>query len=103
MNQSEALELVLTSVTEVMDRDGVPLPSDLKGETRLFGPQSALDSLGLVNVLLEVEQAVAERIGVTITLASEEALSRSKSPFRTAGTLAEYLVSLLNERHSEGE
>jgi acyl carrier protein len=60
-------------------------------ETILLGRGSPLDSLGLVRFVLATEQALAEKLGVTISLSDEKALSRARSPFRTIQTLADYI------------
>ncbi len=64
-------------------------------ETVLFGRGSGLDSLDLVNLIVGVEERLAERYGVALTLADERAMSRKRSPFRTVATLAEYVCELL--------
>jgi acyl carrier protein len=63
-------------------------------ELTLLGPGSALDSLGLVTLIVDVEQRLADEYDVSITLASENAMSRRQSPFRTVGTLADYITEL---------
>ena len=51
--------------------------------------------MALVNLILDVEDAVRTRFGVSLTLADERAMSQTRSPFRTVGTLAEYINLLL--------
>lgn len=63
---------------------------------RLFGEQGAFDSLGLVQVILEVEDRIESRYGVRLTLASEQAMSRRSSPFRSVASLAEFALELLS-------
>jgi len=63
----------------------------------LFGPGGRLDSLGLVNLLADVEMAVSEEFGCEIVLASERAMSRQYSPFRTAEALAAFAAELVAE------
>ena len=63
--------------------------------TTLFGP-GALDSLGLVSLILDVEQGIAEHQGLRLVLADEHALSRRRSPFRDVATLADYVVTRLD-------
>lgn len=63
-------------------------------ETPLFGKGSPLDSLDLVMFLVEVEARLADRFGVERPLSDDRAMSHERSPFRTIGTLAEYIVSL---------
>lgn len=63
----------------------------------LFGKHAALDSLGLVNLIVTVEGKVAEDLGAAVTLADERAMSRRNSPFRTVETLVDYIEELLSE------
>jgi len=67
-------------------------------ETRLFGGNSNLDSLGLINLIVAVEQNIEDEFDVTITLADERAMSQQTSPFRTVGTLTDYIEMLLGEK-----
>lgn len=67
------------------------------GGNVVFGAGGALDSLGLVNFLADLEYRIAEEYGRELVLASERAMSRSRSPFRDVDTLAAYIVELLNE------
>ena len=66
-------------------------------ETVLFGEGGQLDSLGLVSLIVATERQVEETCGKTIALADEKAMSQNRSPFRTVGTLAEYIGTLLDE------
>jgi acyl carrier protein len=66
-------------------------------ETRLVGSQSALDSLHLVSLIIGIEREVEETFGVALTLADERALSMKESPFRSIGSLADYISTLLKD------
>ena len=63
----------------------------------LLGAGSAVDSLGLVRLILTVERQVEDDLGTAISLTDEKALSLRTSPFRTVGTLVDYIVACLNE------
>jgi len=63
----------------------------------LYGESGKLDSLGLVNLIVAVEEKVEEEFGVRITLVSDEVMSQENNAFETLGTLIRY-VSLLLER-----
>jgi acyl carrier protein len=76
---------------------GEEVPADLGEGTRLVGEQAVLASLALVSLIVEVEQTLEDDFGVTLTLADERALSQRHSPFRTIGTLADYVGQLLAE------
>jgi acyl carrier protein len=63
-------------------------------ETRLFGSQGQLDSLGLVHLIVALEACLAEELDVMVTLADERAMSRKSSPFRSLQTLADFVLEL---------
>ncbi len=90
----EIEQLVLEAVREINER---LLPSQqlsLGLNTVLLGNQSSLDSLGFVDLILDIEQRVRDNFGVSVTLADERAFSLERSPFRDIGSLCQ----LLNER-----
>ena len=64
-------------------------------ETVLFGKDGKLDSLGLVNILVIIEQNIEDDFDVSITMADEKAMSQKYSPFRTIGTLTNYINMFL--------
>lgn len=58
--------------------------------TILFGNGAILDSMGLVNVIIDIESRFLDD-DKEISLTSEQAMSRRNSPFRTIETLADYI------------
>lgn len=75
--------------------DGVHLTDN--PETVLFGLGGSLDSLGLVNFIVAVEQQLEQELALTLTLADERAMARDESPFATLGALTAYAESLARE------
>ena len=73
------------------------LPGATGDNPSIFGQGSALDSLGLVNFLSDLEYRLSEDYGREIVLASERAMSRSRSPFRDVEALTGYVEELLSE------
>ena len=63
----------------------------------IFGGPGALDSLGLVNFLADLEYRLADEFGREVVLASERAMSRQRSPFRDVAALTDYVQELLSE------
>jgi acyl carrier protein len=57
-------------------------------DTPLIGDDSALDSMKLLELCLSLED-IATGLGFEFDWTSEEAMSKSRSMFRTAGTLAD--------------
>ncbi len=92
---------VASAVMSAIEELNQDLPSgavlDLAPDTVLFGRGSRLDSLGLVNLIVAVEGALADELDVEITLADEKAMSQASSPFRTVDTLVDFIVMRLEE------
>ncbi|NCW13267.1 MAG: hypothetical protein EBV82_08955 [Chitinophagia bacterium] len=69
-------------------------------QTRLFGDKADLDSMGLVTLIADLEYDIQQKLGHTVTLVDEKAMSRLTSPFRRVDYLADYLVEVLNTKKS---
>jgi acyl carrier protein len=63
-------------------------------ETLLFGADAPLDSLSLVSVIVDVEQAVSDAAGTEVSLTDDRAMSQEISPFTDVGTLTDYVLSV---------
>jgi len=63
-------------------------------DTILFGEGAALDSLNLVNLVMMVEQNIMMETGTEVLLASEAAMSRKRSPYRSVKALADYAAEV---------
>lgn len=81
-------------VLQMRDGAGAQLPA-LGEETRLIGQGAILDSLGLVSLIVEVEQRLSDELGIHLILADERAMSQKRSPFRSIGALADYIYDLM--------
>jgi acyl carrier protein len=93
--QSDLVSLIVKTVREVGAHGAVPLPAEVDRDTPLFGRQGLLDSMGLVTLVIAVEQAIEDELGVSVSLADAKALSQRASPYRTVGSLAEYAGGLI--------
>ena len=63
-----------------------------------MGEDAVVTSLSLVSFIADVESTLADSYDIDVTLVSEHALSRRRSPFRTIATLADYVVELTKGR-----
>jgi acyl carrier protein len=92
---------IIETIFDVLEVLNPQLPSEQRLEksvdTLLFGKHGRLDSLGLVNLIVAIEEEIEEQFGILITLADEKAMSQKKSPFRTIESLADYIRILLEE------
>ena len=91
--QDRVTEAIYAAIEEV----NLQLPREQRLEkslqTRLFGPDgSGLDSLGLVNLIVLVEQKVEEHAGKSISLVNDEVMSLSDSPFESVAKLSNFIT-----------
>lgn len=91
-------ETALNAMEGAVDEMNLSLPEDKQlskdPDAVLFGPGSLLDSVGLVNLVMAAEQHLGDSTGEDIVLASESAMSRKRSPYRSLRALAEYAVEI---------
>ena len=91
LSRDRILEIVYASVGEFNQRLGPEARLPLEAETLLYGADGPLDSLQLVQLIVATEQRIEDELGVSLTLADERALARKSSPFRSVGTLVDYV------------
>ena len=91
------VDLIIATLKEINPPALAASGIEHTADTRLFGKQGVFDSIGLVSLIVEVEQAVAELTGKAVTLADDRAMSQQHSPFRNVGTLADYTLTLVHE------
>ncbi|OQW78591.1 MAG: hypothetical protein BVN32_06450 [Proteobacteria bacterium ST_bin14] len=78
---------IFAAIAELADNDGV----EITDSTHLLGDGSVLDSMKVVTLCILLEDFAAE-LDFDFDWTSDAAMSRSRSMFRTAGTLvAEFL------------
>jgi acyl carrier protein len=94
---ADATGIVLEALAELNSQRGADEQISTSLESPLFGATAKLDSLGLVTLLLEIEDRGRARFQVSLTLADERAMSESRSPFRTLSALAEYVAQRIAE------
>jgi acyl carrier protein len=81
----------------VFVQSGLAVPDNLTEETVLVGKDAVLDSLGVVSLVVEVEQRIEGEHDVSITLANDKAMSARNSPFRTIGVLTDHVMATVAE------
>lgn len=96
MDRAIALEIVKSCLKEAISQFG---GSDVEvGEdTVIVGQDAVLDSVAVVSLIVDIEQRLEQEHDVSVTLASEKAMSQKNSPFRTAGVLADHVMATIAE------
>ena len=93
LDRQAVVEVILGALQDVLaGAEGEPLAPD--ENTRLIGRSSVLDSMGLVTLIVEVEQRLEDGHDLVVVLADDRAMSQTRSPFLSVGTLADYVLQL---------
>jgi acyl carrier protein len=94
-------DVILKIIYLCVDEINVDLETDGKLEKNeleeIFSADSKLDSMGLVNFVVSIEEKIQEHFNLDVTLADDKAMSQSRSPFRTIGSLADYIENIVNK------
>jgi acyl carrier protein len=96
LERQVALELVRGCVVEALAMVGAP-EQEVTEATVLVGPGTAIDSIAIVSLVVDVEQKLEQDHRVSVTLANDKAMSAKNSPFRTVGVLTDYVLELAAE------
>lgn len=94
MNE-QILECIYAAIDEANEDRGDLPPLEKARRTPIHGTADGLDSLGLINFVVAVEENVERACGTTITLSDDRSLSHEPSPFQTVDTLEQYIDGLL--------
>lgn len=94
MNDSKIQLLVLDAIalTNQSREDSEQIP--VKPDTALYGSQGNLDSMGLVALLIDIEEMLQDE-GFNVSLSDERAMSLANSPFKNVTTLVAHISSLV--------
>lgn len=94
MTPQQIEALVLRSIEQVNMTRVPEAQLQVAPDAPLFGEGSPLDSLGLVSLLIDIEQALEDQ-GVQLVLSDERAMSQARSPFRSVPALVDYIGDAL--------
>jgi acyl carrier protein len=80
-------------------REDLSLPAlqSVNGQTPLLGQGTDMDSMAIVHLIVDLEAQLEETFKKNWILADERALSRKRSPFRSVGDLAEFILETTPE------
>jgi hypothetical protein len=91
MRHEQAVQVIYDAI-DVVNRQ---LPQSRRltksPETIIVGSSGMLDSLGIVNLVLAIEERASEVVGAPVRLLDEGAMLDDSGPFRNVNTLAALL------------
>lgn len=94
-NKFEIIEIVFQSIDEINQQEKLDIPKSV--QSQLYGGSGKLDSLGLVNLIVSIEEKINNKFGLTISLADEKAMSQTNSPFLNVDSIVEYILQIITE------
>jgi acyl carrier protein len=94
MDKNQINEIVFNVINEFLSSNDIQVEGEINKDTALIGSARILDSMGLVNVIVDIETAFLDE-DVEISLTSEAAMSGRISPFRSVGSLCNFIARQL--------
>ena len=95
MNKDDIIEIIYLAIDDYNQINTANLLNkDLN--TLLYGQEGKLDSLGLVNLILAIEERLLDKYNKNISLADDKAFSEKTSPFSNVSILAEFIYKKYN-------
>lgn len=92
VGRDELLAEVLRCVAETNGQLPVDDRVALRADGVLLGDGGALDSLGLINLLVSIEDRMAEHFGVQVSLVDAAVDQEQPETFATVGSLTDWLA-----------
>lgn len=92
MDKAKINEIVINTLKNYCELNGIR--AEINKDTALIGSYKIMDSMGLVNTIVDIETAFLDE-DVEISLTSEAAMSSRISPFRSVGSLCNFIARQL--------
>jgi acyl carrier protein len=96
IDRTVAMKIVLSTLCDAVDQNGGDA-SGVTEETVIVGPGAVIDSIGVVSLIVDIEQRLEMDHQISVTLANDRAMSQRNSPFRTPSVLADHILATESE------
>jgi acyl carrier protein len=94
MNRKQAVQLVIEGLQATVTSPTVGVDEN----TLLISREGwTLDSFGLTSLVIDLESRLLDQYNKSVQIVSDKMFSLDNSPFRTVGTLADFLVQICND------
>lgn len=98
MDKNEVSKIVLQAIELANQSRSDETQIPLSDSTILFGKDGHLDSMALVSLLMDIEDALQDQ-GISVSLSDEKAMSQTRSPFKNIESLSEYISQVIAEQN----
>lgn len=95
--RDDILSLVYAAIDDVNAQAGETV-IEKNPEAALLGGDKGVDSLTFVNLVVAIEEQVQSALKKSIVLVDEDSMALQEHPFRTVGTLADYVGKVVEKQ-----
>jgi len=90
-------ELVMDNLKSIIEENYDDINVELKLETEIFGETAIIDSLGLVDLIVALEEHLMDEYDIDIIVVDESSIIDVDSPFKSIRSLSNLIFSRINE------
>ena len=87
-------EIILEAIANINEELKIQELQSVDENTQIF---ELLDSLGTLDLILELESMLEDETGEYIAIANEHSMDKDKTPFKTLETLQEYVDTRIKD------
>ena len=98
MNKKKLINVILSEINTICEETNI-IVKELNKNTEIFGEGSILDSLGLVTLVVKLEDYILEKEGQEIQIVDDETIMVGReNSLRTPNVFADLILLKLNEK-----
>ncbi len=97
MNKEDIINIIYLAIDDYKQINPNSLIAK-ESNTLLYGQDGKLDSLGLVNLILAIEEKLLDNFNKSISLADDKAFSEKTSPFSSVSVLADFIYNKIDDK-----
>ena len=90
-------ELIMDNLKSIIEENYDDINVELKLETEIFGETAIIDSLGLVDLIVALEEHLMDEYDIDIIVVDESSIIDVDSPFKSIRSLSNLIFSRINE------
>ena len=98
MQHEQALQIVYDAIDAVNPQLPQARRLAKSPDTIIVGPSGSLDSLGIINLVIALEERASEVLGASVQLLDDTVFIDANGPFRCVDSLARHLEMQLGAR-----
>ena len=98
MTREEINHFVVNTFKQVIHDNDKSMGGEPDETISIMGPDSPFDSVDLVTYIVALEQTLEDDWNISIILADDRAMSQTISPFKSIGSICDYIEMLIKEK-----